>query len=122
MLTSLTGSAPARVSRSGSVRAGLLTVGVAAVGASAAMCPAGDREVQAVTVTGAVMNPAGWAGGRCRALVRADAYLPPELQRLMATAAAVIDRHTNDAGRCQACAQQWPCPSAQQADLTLGGF
>jgi hypothetical protein len=49
-------------------------------------------------------------------------HLPSELQRLMATAVAVIDRHINAAGRCRECAQQWPCSSARLADLTLGGF
>jgi hypothetical protein len=67
------------------------------------------------------MNPPGRPTGRGRSPIRSDAY-PPELRRLLATAAVVIDRHTNAAGRCRDCAREWPCPSAQLADLALGGF
>jgi hypothetical protein len=86
------------------------------------MCPACNGEAQVVTTAQPVMNPAAHTGGRSRAPVRADAYLLPELQKLMATAVAVIDQHTNAVGRCQECGLAWPCPSAQLADLTLGGF
>ncbi len=59
----------------------------------------------------------------CRAaLVREDTYLLPELRTLLATAAAVMDLHTNAAGRCRACAGEWPCATVQLADLVLGGF
>ncbi len=78
MLICLAGSAPARVSRSGSVGAGLLIVGVPTVGGAAVLCPACDRGAPAVTVAEAITNVPGCAGRACSAPVRADTYLPPE--------------------------------------------
>ncbi len=69
-----------------------------------------------MTTTEAVADRA-YRGAGCSA-----GFLPPELQKLLATAALVIDRHVNAAGRCRACQRGWPCERARLADLVLGGF
>jgi hypothetical protein len=62
-------------------------------------------------------------GAPCRpAPPRQADFLLPELEALLATAAAVICRHVSEAGWCRECSCEWPCEPAQLADLVLGGF
>jgi hypothetical protein len=44
------------------------------------------------------------------------------MRRLRATAARLIDEHTNALGRCASCAGAWPCDIACRAEFTLGGL
>jgi len=80
-----------------------------------------DGKADAVTAAEAAVTPADRRAGCAAVPVREDAYLLPELKMLLATAAAVIDRHTDAAGRCRACARPWPCGPAQLADLCRAG-
>ncbi len=101
----------------------MLTVSAVVAGQVAATLPgARHRGSDVVTAAEPVVNPADRRAGCPAAPVHEDAYLLPELKTLLVTAAAVIDRHTDAAGRCRACARPWPCGPAQLADLVLGGF
>jgi hypothetical protein len=49
-------------------------------------------------------------------------YFSPEVRRLSATAADVLNRHVGENGRCTACGTAWPCESAQLAEHNLAGL
>jgi hypothetical protein len=47
---------------------------------------------------------------------------PAELLRLIATARAELDLHTNNNGEFAVCHTSFPCERASLADLALGAF
>ena len=47
---------------------------------------------------------------------------PAELLRLLVTARAELNLHTNNNGECAACHTSFPCERASLADLALGAF
>jgi len=69
---------------------------------------AGDREREDSKIDTAAPNP--------------DAFLTPELMRLLDTARQVIDQHVNDHGNCADCGLSWPCQRAQLAEFSLGAL
>ena len=46
-------------------------------------------------------------------------YLSPEIGKLIAPAARVMNEHTNDHNLCAVCGSAWPCERAVLADLAL---
>ena len=62
-----------------------------------------------------------FASGKERAVMQTiiTDYLSPETGQLIASAACVMNEHTNDHNLCTVCGSAWPCERAVLADLAL---